>query len=166
MISQYVGEDHRNWDENLSQIKFAFNTAQNEGTGYTPAFLNNGRELAGPCELERKQSPGTTSTNIHEQLKDAYELVKIHMARAFQKQEKAYNLRRRAWKPHIGDIVWKRAHTLSSKEKAINAKLAPKYIGPLTVKRIISPVIVDLIDENKKWYKHIHIHDLKPNNSE
>ncbi|XP_032690667.1 uncharacterized protein LOC116853637 [Odontomachus brunneus] len=30
MISQYVGEDHRNWDENLSQIKFAFNTAQNE----------------------------------------------------------------------------------------------------------------------------------------
>ncbi|XP_032682486.1 uncharacterized protein LOC116849454 [Odontomachus brunneus] len=126
MISQYVGKDHRSWDENLSQIKFAFNTAQNEGTGYTPAFLNNGRELAGPCELERKQRPGTTSTNIHEQLKDAYELVTFHMARAFQKQEKSYNLRRRAWKPHIGDIVWKWAHTLSNKEKAINSKLAPR----------------------------------------
>ncbi|XP_032682818.1 uncharacterized protein LOC116849605 [Odontomachus brunneus] len=55
---------------------------------------------------------------------------------------------------------------LSNKEKAVNAKLAPKYIGPLTAKRIISPVIVDLIDENNKWHKHIHVHDLKADNSD
>lgn len=43
-----------------------------------------------------------------------------------------------------------------------NAKLAPKFIGPLEVRRIISPVIVDLRDARGKWYRHVHVKDLKP----
>jgi len=49
---------------------------------------------------------------------------------------------------------------LSSKKDAINAKLAPKFIGPLVVKKIISPVIVDLHSPQGKWYRHVHIQDL------
>jgi len=30
------------------------------------------------------------------------------------------------------------------------------------VRRIVSPVIVDLRDARGKWYRHVHIHDLKP----
>lgn len=77
------------------------------------------------------------------------------MARAFQYQEKYYNLRRRPWCSQLGDVVRKKTHTLSSKEKTVNAKLTLKYTGPLTVRRIISPLIVDLQDEQKKWHKHI-----------
>jgi len=29
------------------------------------------------------------------------------------------------------------------------------------VRRIISPVIVDLRDKNGRWYRHIHVKDLK-----
>jgi len=57
-------------------------------------------------------------------------VVQANVARAFQKQAHHYDLRRRAaWKPSIGDIVWKRLHTLSSKRYAINTKLAPKLSG-------------------------------------
>jgi len=89
-------------------------------------------------------------------------VVRANLARAFQRQEKYYNLRRRPWKPEIGDKVWKRLHPLSKKDDAFNAKLAPKFIGPLEVRKIPSPVIVDLRDEKGKWYRHVHIQDLKP----
>jgi len=36
------------------------------------------------------------------------------------------------------------------------------YIGPLTVQKIISPVIVDLRSAQGKWHRHVHIQDLKP----
>jgi len=54
------------------------------------------------------------------------------------------------------------APPLSSKKDAYNAKLAPKYLGPLEVQKIISPVIVDLRDAKGKWHRHIYVQDLKP----
>jgi len=83
------------------------------------------------------------------------------MARAFQHQQRHYDLRRRPWKPRIGEWVWKRDYPLSNKAGAYNAKLASKFRGPLEVRRIISPVIVDLRDKSGKWYRHIHVKDLK-----
>ncbi|XP_032690525.1 uncharacterized protein LOC116853502 [Odontomachus brunneus] len=164
MIAQYVGENHRQWDANLHEIKFAFNTAKQDTTGFSPAYLNTGRELPGPHIREREHRESQVPSEIGKRLESAHELVRINLARAFQKQGKYYNLRKRKGKPKIGDVVWKRNHALSSKEKAINAKLAPKFLGPMTVRRIISPVIVDLQDKNKKWYKQVHIQDLKTEN--
>jgi len=83
------------------------------------------------------------------------------MARAFQHQQRHYDLRRRPWKPKVGEWVWKRDYPLSNKANAHNAKLAPKFRGPLEVRRIISPVIVDLRDKSGRWYRHIHVKDLK-----
>lgn len=64
--------------------------------------------------------------------------------------------------------MWKRDHPLSREANAFNAKLAPKYNGPLTVRRKLSrindeePVIVDLKDDGGKLHRNIHIQDLKP----
>jgi len=54
------------------------------------------------------------------------------------------------------------ASTHCKKYNAYNAKLAPKHLGPLEVRKIISPVIVDLRDARGKWHRHIHVQDLKP----
>lgn len=98
-------------------------------------------------------------------LQDLHELVKINLARSYHQQEKQYNLRRRDWRPTVGEWVWKREHPLSKKETGFNAKLAPRYSGPYEVRRIISPVIVDLRNKSKKWQKHVHIRDLKRDRS-
>jgi len=128
-----------------------------------PAFLNHGRELYGlhPEDRQRNRHPITPDVN-RRRLEEAQEVVRANLARAFQKQAQHYDLRRRNWKPNIGDEVWKRSHQLSSKKDAINAKLLPKFSGPFIVKRIISPVIVDLQNAQGKWHKHVHIQDLKP----
>lgn len=47
------------------------------------------------------------------------------------------NLRRRDWRPTIGDKVWKKEYPFSNKAKPFNAKLAPKYIRPMEIRRII-----------------------------
>ncbi|KMQ83006.1 Uncharacterized protein F44E2.2 [Lasius niger] len=102
MISQYVEGDHKNWDEHLPALQFAHNTAVNDATGYTPAYLNHGRELATP-HADEKTTTATEPSEIRRQVEKAYELTRIHLARAFQRQEKYYNLRRRPWRPQIGE---------------------------------------------------------------
>ncbi|XP_029673843.1 uncharacterized protein LOC115241984 [Formica exsecta] len=144
MISKFVDKDHRDWDEHLPAFQFAFNTAVHDATGYTPAYITHGRELVPP----HRTAPATKT-------------VRIKLARAFQRQERYYNLRRREWRPRVGEWVWKRDHPLSKKADNFNAKLAPKYIGPLEVRRIVSPVIVDLRSKRGKWYRHVHIQDFK-----
>ncbi|KAL6433556.1 hypothetical protein ACFW04_006562 [Cataglyphis niger] len=142
---RYVDHDHREWDEALPALQFAYNTAVHDATGYTPAFINHAAPM--PDTVQRQE---------------AEEMVRVNLARSFQRQEHYYNLRRRQWRPQIGDTVWKREYPLSNKANAFNAKLAPKFIGPLEVRRMISPVITDLRSKSGKWYRHIHIQDLKP----
>ncbi|KMQ82395.1 reverse ribonuclease integrase, partial [Lasius niger] len=52
MISQFVENDHRAWDDHLPALQFAFNTAVHDATGYSPAYLNHGRELTAPHPAE------------------------------------------------------------------------------------------------------------------
>lgn len=39
MVVQYVGRNHQKWDQHLPALKFANNTAVQESTGYSPAYL-------------------------------------------------------------------------------------------------------------------------------
>ncbi|KAL6419045.1 hypothetical protein ACFW04_014107 [Cataglyphis niger] len=127
-----------------------------------PAFINHGRELIPPTPALPRNPAAPTPDIVQQRLQEAEEVVRINLARSFQRQERYYNLRRRQWRPQIGDQVWKREHPLSNKANAFNAKLAPKFIGPLEVRRMISPVIADLRSKSGKWYRHVHIQDLKP----
>ncbi|KMQ85388.1 reverse ribonuclease integrase, partial [Lasius niger] len=47
MIGQFVYKN-RDWDENLPALQFAYNTATHDATGFSPAYLNYGRELCPP----------------------------------------------------------------------------------------------------------------------
>ncbi|KAL6416589.1 hypothetical protein ACFW04_012095 [Cataglyphis niger] len=152
MISQYVGKKHRRWNEYIPQLQFAYNIARQAATGYTPAFVVHGRELRFPHPEDRPNAALTaTPESVRHALENAHEVVRINLARAFQHQQHHYDLRRRDWRPRIGD-----------RARGFNAKLAPKYIGPLTVRRIISSVIIDLKDERGRWHRQVHVQDVKP----
>lgn len=44
MISMYLTDEQTNWDEPLPFICFAYNTAKQESTGFSPFFLLYDRE--------------------------------------------------------------------------------------------------------------------------
>jgi transposase InsO family protein len=162
MIAQYVGKNHRRWDQQLTAIRYAYNSIPHDATGFSPAYLNYGREIAPPNPADRSINGAALPQAIwKKRMDEAFELVRINLARAFQRQAPHYNLRRRHWIPAVGEKVWKREHVFSNKASGVNAKLAPKYSGPFTVGRVVTPVIVDLRDQRGKWIRHIYVKDLK-----
>ncbi|UYV80763.1 hypothetical protein LAZ67_19001657 [Cordylochernes scorpioides] len=44
MLSMYTGVEQKDWDQVLPYVTFAYNTAKQEATGYTPFFLDHARE--------------------------------------------------------------------------------------------------------------------------
>lgn len=97
MIGQYVEKNQRNWDEKPAALQFAFNTTVHDATEY----LNCDRELTSPVRDHPNNEPAPEL--LQEQLKEAFELVKIHLVRAFQKQQYQYDLRRWNWRLKIGE---------------------------------------------------------------
>ena len=62
MIAQYIADcDHRNWDERIPELQLAYNTARHEATGYTPAFINLGREIVTPALTDEATPPPVPS---------------------------------------------------------------------------------------------------------
>uniref|UniRef100_B3P245 GG11945 n=1 Tax=Drosophila erecta TaxID=7220 RepID=B3P245_DROER len=89
-----------------------------ESTGYSPAFITQGRETKLPNALFDEHTTGTgrctqTTAENAEKLKEIFELVRRNMKKAAQDQARHYNLRRRLWKPKVGDTVWAKEHHLS-----------------------------------------------------
>lgn len=164
MISQYVKQDHKNWDKFLCEICFAYNTAKSDSTGFTPAFLNHGRELTHPGALHMEgnnPSARTTRRKQLSELEEAITLARQNLAQSFQRQSRQYDKGRRNWRPNIGEKVMAKSHLLSDKGKNINAKLAPKYEGPYLVIGAPSPVIFQLKEEGTNKTRRAHIGDLK-----
>ncbi len=50
MISAYVDNNHRKWDQYLPELRFAVNSAVQETIGMTPAELHLGRKLQSPMD--------------------------------------------------------------------------------------------------------------------
>ena len=140
-INQYLGKSQKKWDALLPELAFAYNSAASDSTGYTPAYLNYGRELIPPGSLYQEQGkrPDVPCQDRIRWIQEALELAGTKLAQSFQKQQKYYNLRRRD-----------------------NAKMAPKYEGPFLVHSKRAPVIFDLKHPSGKIVKHIHVRDLKP----
>jgi len=165
MIAQYLEETQKKWDALLPEFMFALNTATHSSTGFSPAYLNYGRELRTPEMLtlpvasEEIESPNQRVQDM----KDIYLLVRRNLEKAHDNQRHHYNLRRRKYNPKVGDYVFCRERPLSSAVNFISAKLLPKFSGPHYVSKIISPVVIEVIKEGKPI--KVHVKDVKACNN-
>lgn len=172
-IASYVGTDHRKWAEELSKIEFAINTAVSEATGYSPYFLNHGREaiLTGDwypkTPLQESDIVFTDRTSYSSNLthlKDIFSKVHTQMAKGYSKYKIHYNKNRRDIEYNEGQTVWKRDYPLSDANKFFTAKLAPKFTKCL-VKKKISPLTYILQDfDSSKDLGTWHIKDILKSN--
>ena len=51
MLSAYVNENHRDWDESIPYVMMAYRSSQHETTGFTPNMLMLGREVTTPLDI-------------------------------------------------------------------------------------------------------------------
>ncbi|XP_074097644.1 uncharacterized protein LOC141526508 [Cotesia typhae] len=164
MIAQFVGTNQRNWDKQVPEFTFAYNTAKHDATEFTPAYLNYGREILPPLSIRARANRGKDEVydphRAAKTLDDTIELVKVNLARTYGKQAKYYNRKRGSWQPALGDLVSKREHHLSSAIDHFSAKLAEKYATGFTVTKIVGPSVYEVSKEGKTFTAHIK--DLKP----
>lgn len=169
-IASFVGNDHRTWDLNIPKIEFAINSAVNEVTKYTPAFLVFGRELV-PCGSVYVNTDNSEDLIFapRDQFADNIGLlgpifseVQQKLWVAHDRSAKYYNLRRMDVSFNIGDVVWKKNYTLSNAGQYYCSKLAPKFTKCRIIRKI-SPLVYDLSDLNGKHLGRWHVKDLKVN---
>lgn len=138
MITSFIKDNHKEWDQFLPEFMFGINTALQESTGFSPAVLNLGRELKicityrGSIEKEKPIVKRSISSWVARfpKLKEIIALVQRNKLTSLDKQTHCYNLRRRPCEFKVGDQELRKAHPLSSAAKQVSSKLVPKYEGP------------------------------------
>ncbi|MGH0159284.1 UNVERIFIED_CONTAM: hypothetical protein FKN15_038408 [Acipenser sinensis] len=164
MISSYVKANHANWDQWLTEFRFAINSATHESTGFSPAEIALGRKLKGPLErlIGRPPDPEQDLYTLIERQQKLLEQVKENVYHAQSKQARYYNPKRRAVSFQVGDKVWVRDHPMSDAKVGFAAKLAPKWRGPATIKKRLGPVNYQLVlDSNPDNHETHHIENIK-----
>ena len=169
MINSFLKEDHRDWDLHLVELEFALNTAVHSSLGVSPSFMNFGRNPTPsillrthlenpqpilPPDLEKWKTRSSRLPALHD-------LVRRQLDKATATQAKYYNRKRREVYYQVGDLVRRRNHVLSSAEDRFAAKHAPKFIGPVEVIKVLSPVVYLVKDLNVNRTTKVHVNDLK-----
>lgn len=179
MISCYIKDNHKKWDEHLAKLTCAYRTSKSEVTEHTPYYINFGSEMitdGSEYEFERQRMKCVRDPSVRvnadsdvqhkvTELQGLRQFVKTRLAQAHEKAKHDYNLRHRPVKYNVGDLVWKREYSLSDASKNFSAKLGKKFTGPYKIKQKLGISVYELEDENHVSKGIWHTKDLKPDNS-
>jgi hypothetical protein len=132
MIAQHVNAKHSNWSEHLYAVQHIYNTTVNTSSGYTPFYLNTGRQCASPDTIYLAATAAKKTT------KDV-DLYAQELAQALSL----------AWRT-LGGSTW------TSKTEAYNARPSQplefvhyKIDQLIFIKRIPRRIYKDILDEEK-----------------
>lgn len=173
MLSMYVTDNHQTWDENIHKIGCALRTSTHEVTKLTPYFVNfghnmslSGLDYAAGGILDVEDGTTTCGKSRNESFRQMYADVGKRLEMAGKKNCDRYNLRCRQVEYFPNQPVWKRNYVLSDASRQFSHKLAPRYVGPLYIKKRLSPWTYELRDEKGNSKGIWHTKDLKPGPTE
>ena len=94
MISMFVDENHRNWDEQIPYVMMAYRATEHETTGMSPNMLMLGRETATPLDIVFEMPPAIkpipTSKwvwELKERLETAHRFVRQYTGESMNRQK-------------------------------------------------------------------------------
>ncbi|GFY48523.1 retrovirus-related Pol polyprotein from transposon 17.6 [Trichonephila inaurata madagascariensis] len=95
MLSMYVDAEHKNWDEILPFVIFAYNTAKQETTGFTPFYLLHGRDAETTLNTMLPFCPNdfddNNITKIAARAEESRQLARVHTLRAQDRDRRRYD---------------------------------------------------------------------------
>jgi hypothetical protein len=157
----FHNSQHTHWDEHLSTLSIAFNSACHESTAATPASLFLARELNHPLGLMWNLSEVETDPDPSS-AKDFWERALTNLKNARTKVAERYNAGRQRADFRVGDVVMVRLHPQSSKIQQRSAKLDYICSTPLTIAKFVSPVTVALANPDTGGVvRKAHVSQLK-----
>ena len=126
----------------LVAAELAINNSKQASTGFTPFYLNNGREVSVPLDLALEEARTIRQPNAAERITRLHrdlELAKEHLLKAQQRQAHHADRHRREVIFKVGDeVLLSTAHLKMIGNGDRAAKFAYKYIGPFKIKRVVN----------------------------
>ena len=159
MISAYVEENHKNWDEKLDALSFAYNTSTHGSTKYSPFYLVYGRYPKIPLDLFKQSTNMDTTITVdgfckkqEEILKDAFQQVIKNREHKMDKEKIRHERQVRKERYEINDLVWLRN---TQGKKNTSKKLNKKWIGPYRITKNLNNVNYEIKLNGKRSRKFI-----------
>ena len=142
MLRSYVSFQQKDWDEHLVAAELAFNASKHASTGFTPFYLNGGREVTVPLDLAIEEARSTRQPDAAariQQLHRSLEAAKEHLLKAQRRQAHHADRHRREVLFKVGDdVLLSTAHLKLIGGADRTAKFTYKYIGPFKIKRVVN----------------------------
>ncbi|BES95072.1 multicellular organismal development [Nesidiocoris tenuis] len=143
LLSKTVGENQKDWDKQLPIALLAYRATEHSSTGFSPAMLLYGRELALPVNLLRGRLPQESEvTDYARELQDR--LSRVHESAQEKLLNAAENVKRRyiaRGGPQLfieGQDVW---CFYPKRKVGLSPKLQSPWTGPCKIIRKISDVV-------------------------
>ncbi|GFX27079.1 hypothetical protein TNCV_439851 [Trichonephila clavipes] len=134
MLSMYVDVEQKNWDEILPFVTFAYNTAKQETTGFTPFYLLHGREAETTLDTMLPFCPNdfddNNITKIAARAEELRQLARVHTLRAQDKDRRRYDSKHQMVSYAPGDLVW--VYT-PVRKVGLSEKLLRRYFGRYSI---------------------------------
>ncbi|GFX57523.1 hypothetical protein TNCV_3051731 [Trichonephila clavipes] len=168
MLSMYVDVEQKNWDEILPFVTFAYNTAKQETTGFTPFYLLHGREAETTLDTMLpfclNDFDDNNITKIAARAEESRQLARVHTLRAQDKDRRRYDSKHQMVSYAPGDLVW--VYT-PVRKVGLSEKLLRRYFGPYQVLRRLSAVTYEVQDfdpasRKRKLREVVHVLRMKP----
>jgi hypothetical protein len=160
-LRHYINPNQTDWDEWLPLAEFAYNNSRHEAIGTTPFFINYGKHPRLP------QAPVTTARfpavdDFVHSIEDIVSQAKIRLQAARDRAKHYADQQRRTVVLQRGQQVLLSTRFITLKTPGVN-KLLPKYIGPFTIKDVLSDVTFRLdLPDCMKCHNVFHLSQLKP----
>ena len=112
MLAKWVSENQRDWDDKLPAVAFAYRITPQEATGYTPFFLQFGREARITADIvygtlaSEDLSTDEFVTEQQQRLHTAFEHTREHLGAAAKRRKHQYDLRMKPRTFAPGSWVW------------------------------------------------------------
>ncbi|UYV80769.1 hypothetical protein LAZ67_19001675 [Cordylochernes scorpioides] len=168
MLSMYMDLDQKNWDEMLPFITFAYNTARQVSTGFTPFFLVHGREAETTLDTIFPYSSASEGEEfiqlVASRAEEARQIARHHIFKAQETNKLNYDARHKGKVYQPGDLVW---IFTPIRRVGLSEKLLKRYFGPYKVIKKISDVTYEVeafgkSDKRRKGRDTVHILRMKP----
>ena len=152
-LTALIHEFDNEWDEALPATLLAMRTSVNRTTGFTPFFLEHGREARLPVDLVAGPPPGQQfnldryTDKLRQQFSQAFAVVAERQNSYVLRQKELY--RERHHKINIDDLVW--LYTDRS-NPSLNRKFQSFWSGPYKVVKQLSNTLFE-IESYGRWSK-------------
>ena len=152
-LTALIHEFDDEWDEALPATLLAMRTSANRTTGFTPFFLEHGREARLPVDLIAGPPPNPSipldryTAKLKKQISKAFCVVAERQNSYILRQKELY--RERHHKINIDDLVW--LYT-DRPNPNLNRKFQSFWSGPFRVTRNLSNTLFE-IESYGRWTK-------------